>query len=97
MALKPQSLVRQLEQPQQFSYRCPGCGEMVDGRELATVLEHHRHVLQPAYAPPWFLRTAADAQSPSSSHAGKTAHAPQVRQRDAFNPAADPSAGRYGH
>jgi hypothetical protein len=26
-------------------YRCPGCSEMVDGRQLSEVLIHHQHVL----------------------------------------------------
>ena len=26
-------------------YRCPGCSEMVDGRQLSEVLMHHQHVL----------------------------------------------------
>ena len=26
-------------------YRCPGCHEIVDGRDLAAMLLHHRHVL----------------------------------------------------
>jgi hypothetical protein len=43
------------------------------------------------------LRTAADAQLPSGSHAGRTAHAPQVHQPDAFSRPADSSARRYGH
>ena len=37
-SLRPQS--------SQF-YRCPGCGEMVDGQKLSEVLEHHQHVLNP--------------------------------------------------
>jgi hypothetical protein len=26
-------------------YRCPGCHEIVDGRDLAAMLLHHQHVL----------------------------------------------------
>ena len=25
--------------------RCPGCDDMVDGRDLAAMLLHHRHIL----------------------------------------------------
>jgi len=31
-------------QSSQF-YRCPGCGELVDGGQLSEVLLHHQHVL----------------------------------------------------
>jgi len=27
-------------------YRCPGCDDMVDGRQLTEVLTHHQHVLE---------------------------------------------------
>jgi hypothetical protein len=44
MMLKAQTLKSGTEQSSHF-YRCPGCSEMVDGRQLSEVLIHHRHVL----------------------------------------------------
>lgn len=35
-------------QPAQLpnTYRCPGCGEMVDKSDIAAIREHHQHVLR---------------------------------------------------
>jgi hypothetical protein len=32
-------------------FRCPACGEIVDSSNIAEVVEHHRHVLNPALYP----------------------------------------------
>lgn len=44
MMLPPQTLKSSPGQSSHF-YRCPGCNEMVDGRQLSEVLLHHQHVL----------------------------------------------------
>jgi hypothetical protein len=41
------------EERASYSYRCPGCGELVDNREVDEVLEHHQHVLHPMLSPVW--------------------------------------------
>jgi hypothetical protein len=33
-------------------YRCPACGELVDGRQREIVARHHRHVLFPQHSEP---------------------------------------------
>ena len=32
---------------QLYFFRCPTCGEMVDNRDIAEIVEHHSHVLHP--------------------------------------------------
>jgi hypothetical protein len=34
-----------------YFYRCPGCGEMVDGRNYEKFRTHHYHVLRSIFAP----------------------------------------------
>jgi hypothetical protein len=34
-----------------FFYRCPGCGEMVDGRNDASFRMHHYHMIRSLVAP----------------------------------------------
>ena len=63
MARKSDSAVRPIEEP---TYRCPGCGKMVDSRRMEEVLLHHRHVIEPQFPPAWFnTRTNATQQVPS--------------------------------
>jgi hypothetical protein len=45
MLVHPKSKVSPV--PTSRFYRCPGCGEMVNERELSEVLKHHQHVLDP--------------------------------------------------
>ena len=33
--------------PPMESYRCPGCGQMVNNRDLEAIRLHHAHVLHP--------------------------------------------------
>jgi hypothetical protein len=36
-----------LQPATETSYRCPGCGEIVDNHDLDAVRFHHQHVLNP--------------------------------------------------
>lgn len=58
MAIEPNSSFASDEEGiASSSYRCPGCGELVDRRNMSTILEHHSHVRQPVYPPEWFARS----------------------------------------
>jgi hypothetical protein len=97
MALQPDSLVTSTEEPEKFSYRCPGCGEMVDKREMASMLEHHRHVLHPAYPPAWFQEMTAGSRRASASHAATRQPATRVHRSQTYATSAESNARRYGH
>ena len=62
MARKPSSIVRLVEEPANVSYQCPGCGEMVDSRQIAEVLAHHQHVLRPTAPVRWFQQAVEAAR-----------------------------------
>jgi hypothetical protein len=47
MALAPKRRAASAE-PADFTYRCPGCGELVDRRVINEVLAHHQHFGIPA-------------------------------------------------
>jgi hypothetical protein len=57
---------------------------MVDKRRMPDVLEHHRHVLQPAYPPPWFQQTTSSSQQSSASPAQMTPRGAASRSRDTY-------------
>src|SRR5436305_9862428 len=63
MALEPDAPV---VQHTDASYRCPGCGELVDSRRLQDVLVHHQHVLHPPPAQYWF-QVPAESTGPRTS------------------------------
>jgi hypothetical protein len=46
---RSQSAVPSAKRPARnaVSYRCPGCGQEVDGTDRAAVSMHHQHVLHP--------------------------------------------------
>ena len=88
MAQRPRSSVADVEES---TYRCPGCGQIVDSRRIDEVLEHHQHVLHRPYPPQWF--TARDRMG-SSTARGETLR-PAVPERSP--PSAAVTSRRYGH
>ena len=41
-------------------YRCPACGDLVDGKNIEAVRLHHSHVLHPMSGPFFRQRAGAD-------------------------------------
>ena len=97
MALQPKSFAKAADEPEQFSYRCPGCGEMVDERRMSDVLEHHRHVIQPAYPPAWFQQAISGPYQSSRSRSDTAPQARPFQARDSSGTSAESTSRRYGH
>jgi Zn-finger nucleic acid-binding protein len=95
MALEPSSVVQQVEEQQDsHTYRCPGCGEWVDNREMKQVLAHHQHVIFRSYPPAWFSSPA------NRTHSGAAEPRPQQRKvqvQPNERRGAEKRARRYGH
>ena len=93
MAQNPDPLARATDES---SYRCPGCGKIVDSRRIEQVLQHHRHVLEQQYPPAWFNVTTRPQRTTNAST--KVVQA----ERDAPSPtrngdSAELQRRRYGH
>jgi hypothetical protein len=94
MAKQPDAFVHPVEER---SYRCPGCGELVDSSRMEQVLKHHQHIVRQHY------RRASLNNTPHARHtATHAATQPTSTQRgtsaNAFNgEAAERQRRRYGH
>ena len=78
------------------SYRCPACDEMVDGRRMADVLEHHQHVLRPAIRPAWYEHSAASMHEAPERRGAEEPHPLRVLP-DPDSGSAGARGRRYGH
>ena len=91
MASKPRSVVTSVEES---TYRCPGCGKLVDKQSISQVLEHHQHVLHASGRSAWFDRQP-NAETTQVS-ANKTAQAID-RRSDTNAVSPEVLLRRYGH
>ena len=95
--MKPDSAVRPIENP---TYRCPGCGEMVDQRRMDEVLLHHQHVMQREFPPAWFRwwdsnpATSSRDRNPAAAAEKTGQRTPPPRPHEL---SAEARLRRYGH
>jgi hypothetical protein len=92
MALERDNTVMQVTDS---SYRCPGCGELVDSRRLDEVLTHHQHVLHPAPPEDWFQFLAESTRGAGTSP--RQTHLPEERVRKTQRSSPQSWSRRYGH
>jgi hypothetical protein len=92
MAAEPEIYRKEAETAAEFTYRCPGCGEMVDRRDLDAVLAHHQHVLHPKNPQRWFERELPVRGA--SETRPRTADSPPSRSSDQPD---ENRLRRYGH
>lgn len=78
-------------------YRCPGCGDMVDGGRLSEVLAHHQHVLHPAPAPHWFEQKRLERADAATSVRGTTVQRAPSAPNENYAMSSAARLRRYGH
>ena len=92
MAIKPDQTV------EAETYRCPGCGQIVDGRRMEEVRQHHQHLLlQHRYPPAWFNVTADASRSRSEASRETENSRASFQSRHAAVESPEVRLRRYGH
>ena len=91
MASKPRSIVTPVEES---TYRCPGCGELVDNRHMDEVLRHHQHVLHAQFPPTWFDSRRETSRTATNARAENEL---QPRKNHTSAVSAEARLRRYGH
>src|SRR5687768_1910298 len=97
-AMRPNSTVKPVEDP---TYRCPGCGELVDQRRMDDVLLHHQHVMRGEFPPAWFRwwdsnpATSSRDRNPADARDHTGSQRPPAQ--NAHELSAEARLRRYGH
>jgi hypothetical protein len=91
MASKPRSIVSPVENS---TYRCPGCGELVDDRRMDEVLLHHQHVLNASFRSTWFDSRRETSGTATNALAQRE---PEPRKSDTSAISAEARLRRYRH